>query len=332
LGGLLVGCSDKNKTTEEPAKPVSANTAATNLPNPVAPPVHAEQDTAATKGDGASDAQETKMNLYVECYNATSKRFTMSIDRYASWIDDMNVGPTGKEDNVYGLYSVSIGSCTDNIPKASKMSPAMPELDQAAQAYLAAIEPLSKTIDDANTYYDQENYKDDKFAKGKALHKPLLEQSKVFMAANDKFSDVLDKLEDQRSEARLNEMEKTSGRNLDYLHLAAMTQAKKLADMLSKDSFSADQATTKIDAFEKLLDELQANKETKPIMWSFYLSRLDDFRKAAKERMRRVRDKVAYTPFDQSMMDNDAAAMVQGSSEKLIKAYNDLVEASNRMN
>jgi hypothetical protein len=56
----------------------------------------------------------------------------------------------------------------------------------------------------------------------------------------------------------------------------------------------------------------------------------EKFRKAAKERLRRVRDKTPYTKGERMNLNGSSSWMVNGSPGKLIEAYNDLVNRSNR--
>ena len=56
------------------------------------------------------------------------------------------------------------------------------------------------------------------------------------------------------------------------------------------------------------------------------------YNKAAKQRVRRVRDNVPYNEGEKMMLKPGSAWMVEGSAEQFTKAYNSLVEASNRLN
>jgi hypothetical protein len=339
-GGLLAGCSDKtagasNKDAAKSADPVvTSSTVAGAAATAGAGEASATADTDGSTKTDAGEAQGAKLQLYIECYNASSASLGRSLDRYASWVQDIAVGPTGTERNVYGLYEVNDGDiqkCHSNIARAEKMQPSMPELDQAATAYDAVIEPLSKTIAEAYPYYQRQNYKDDNFAKGKQLNKPLAEQGKAFETAEKKFSAALDQADDQLTDARLKQMEKSSGRNLDYLQTATMADAKGLLRLLGKDDFDVADATAKVGTFEKLIDEMQANKEEKPAMWSMFTGKVDNFRNAAKARLRRVRDKTPYTTGEQALIKNNAGQMVDGTSDKLSDTYNSMVETANSL-
>ncbi len=84
---------------------------------------------------------------------------------------------------------------------------------------------------------------------------------------------------------------------------------------------------------EKAADELtnyaKANKEELPTAWSFMESAVEDFRIAAKERIRRVRDKNPYSQTERNWVGTNSGWMVDGSPDKLINKYNDLVGRSN---
>ncbi len=54
------------------------------------------------------------------------------------------------------------------------MEPRDAELEAAASAYVEAVTTLEPLLKEADDYYEQEDYKDDKMAKGKALHPKLM--------------------------------------------------------------------------------------------------------------------------------------------------------------
>ena len=61
------------------------------------------------------------------------------------------------------------------------MEPHDAAIEAAATAYADAVSKLEPLLKETDDYYSQENYKDDKMAKGKALHPRLV-------AAWDKFA------------------------------------------------------------------------------------------------------------------------------------------------
>ena len=60
------------------------------------------------------------------------------------------------------------------------IEPAAPELDAAAKQYLDNLNALKEKVSEAHKYYERENYKDDKFAKGKGMHAPLVAAMTAF--------------------------------------------------------------------------------------------------------------------------------------------------------
>src|SRR6478736_365544 len=113
-----------------------------------------------------------KLNAYVGCINRLSARSYDSRSRYFSWA--AKSGPTGKERIIYGTYTIyDTSDCVKNVEKANALEPRDAEIEAAATAYAKAVARLEPLLKEADDYYSQENYKDDKMEKGKALH-PLL--------------------------------------------------------------------------------------------------------------------------------------------------------------
>lgn len=327
----LLGCGPKPDaaTADAPAAP-SANPAAANS---------ATANTAAEPAPpAAADNLNAKLQTYINCYNRLDERAHRTISRYASWVKNMAAGPTGNEMVVYGLYSISsddVTACAAQFTQAAALSPALPALDAAGKNYMASLSAMDKLVADAYTYYDRENYKDDKFAKGKAIHGPLVASFESFDQASTVFSKALDAENDNLLAAQLAQIEKTQGRKLPYYQMALMNKAKGLADVLGDETFDAAAAAPRLQAYEAMADEAMAFakpiKDEVPHGWSSFERSAEEFRKASKERFRRVRDKVPYNDGERMMLKPGSGWMVEGSSEKLVKAYNDLVNASNAL-
>ena len=109
-----------------------------------------------------------KLNVYVGCINRLSERSYDSRSRYFSWA--AKTGPTGKERIIYGTYTIyDTSDCVKNVEKANGLEPHDAALEAAASAYAKAVAKLEPLLKEADDYYTQENYKDDKMAKGRAL-------------------------------------------------------------------------------------------------------------------------------------------------------------------
>ena len=324
LGLQLAACSKDN--TPAPA----ASTAAPAAPQPTA--------AAPAKAPETTGGLDEKLEIYIDCYNRLDERAHSSIQRYASWVKDMKVGPTGKERVVYGLYEVGpeqkINECRTQFGSAAAMSPSLP-LDAAAKEYIDALGKLFVVVAEANTYYDRENYKDDQFAKAKEMHPRLREAMEAFASGSDKMSTAIEAENDKRLEAKMQRLEKEDGRKLPYLHMATMHEAKLLLRLISKETFPADEAAARLAAYEKIADELAAVVKAQthdPAAFNLdrFIDATENFRKAAKERVRRVRDQVPYSTGERAILNAGSDWMVEGSPGKVLKTYNELVDRSNQ--
>ena len=123
------------------------------------------------------------MNAYVGCINRLSERSYESRKRYFSWAAQS--GPTGKERIIYGTYTIyDTADCKKNVEKANALEPRDAALEAAASAYVEAVSKLEPLLKEADDYYAQENYKDDRMAKGKALHPRLVAAWDAFASAD----------------------------------------------------------------------------------------------------------------------------------------------------
>ena len=168
-----------------------------------------------------------KLNAYVGCINRLSERSYNSRSRYFSWADKK--GPTGKERIIYGTYTIyDTSDCRKNVEKANAMEPHDAAIEAAATAYADAVSKLEPLLKETDDYYSQENYKDDKMAKGKALHPRLVAAWDAFAAADQKLRGEVEAINDRRAQEKLAEIEKSEGRKTRYYVEALMIQAKRV--------------------------------------------------------------------------------------------------------
>ncbi len=272
-----------------------------------------------------------KTNFYItECFNRYSNSIVGSHNRYASWLRDVKTGPTGRETLVYGLYEISgDGSdCEKAVASAKAAEPSMPAVEQAADAYVAAIKTVIGRINGIHKYYDQEDYKDDKFERGKQEHTGLMEAFTAFQEANEVFAIHVDKLEDDAAESELARLRNEPAREYEATVVETGIKAKKIKHLVQTTQFDLikpDELSPLIDEFDKSVEQLRATSSKNPLA-SLYISACDDFTKASKEMMRRVRDGKKFSSTEQRQIAMGAGWMVEGSSGKVIKAYNDMVQ------
>jgi len=272
-----------------------------------------------------------KMNAYVGCINRLSARAFESRRRYFSWVS--RNGPTGKERIIYGTYTIyDTSDCRKNVEKANALEPRDAAIEAAATAYADAVSKLEPLLKEADDYYQQENYKDDKMAKGKALHPRLVAAWDAFATADQSLRRGVETINDRRALERLAEIEKTEGKQARYHVEALMIDAKRV--LRSQDNKSDVAEITKaianyeaaVSAAEKFAGGGSGGK-----IGSFFISNAKSYLVTAKQLMRRVRDKTPYSAGDRMMLNNSMSAwMVEGSPARLLRDYNQLIDAYNR--
>jgi hypothetical protein len=273
-----------------------------------------------------------KINAYVECINRLSERAYDSRSRYFSWV--RGKGPTGKEPIIYGTYTIyDTSDCKKNVEKANSLDPREPELEAAASAYVEAVVALEPLLKEADDYYEQEDYKDDKMAKGKALHPRLVAAWTAFASVDQKLRTGLDVLQDKLAVEKLAEIERSEGRKERYHIQALMISAKRLNRAQSVDPPNLAEITAALGDYEAIAKatEEYADANPKSKIGSGFIGDAKTFLTTAKQLMRRVRDKVPYSSGEKMMLNTDGGGwMVEGSPARLLRDYNQLVESYNR--
>lgn len=288
---------------------------------------------AAHKAAAQTPPGVEKMNAYVGCINRLSARAYDSRARYFSWA--AKSGPTGKERIIYGLYTISDTSdCVKNVEKANGLEPHDAALEAAATAYARAVARLAPLLKEADDYYTQENYKDDKMAKGRALHPMLVAAWDAFESADKTLRSNVEAINDRRALEKLAAIEQNEGKQARYYVEALMIHAKRVLraeDTAKPDVGAITQAINELEGTVKGAEQftgsgLDANK-----IGSMFISNAKSFLTTAKQLMRRIRDHVPYSSGDKMMLGNAMSGwMVEGSPPRLMRDYNQLIDAYNR--
>ena len=297
----------------------------------------AEGKVPGATSDESNDRQlSLKLAEYIRCMNGTSKRVVQSRNRYLSWADE-KLGPTGKERNIYGLYDINANTCFPALDRAKTLPPVLPEVESAAVEYRNALEQLEPVVKRAADYYDQKDYKDDKMAKGRAMHAELLLAFAKFEQVSHGFEERVIALNDSVNARQFVRLEGDPARRLQYLAQKSQNQGKELikasnvAELRELDLQRYDVA---LQSYERALDELEqyiaANKAEaeKTSGLSSYLSDSKTFLKSAKELLRRKRDN---KDFNKEFFSNSNPRLVDGHPAQLVENYNRAIEASNRL-
>lgn len=272
-----------------------------------------------------------KINAYVGCINRLSERAHESRARYFSWAG--KTGPTGKERIIYGTYTIyDTSDCRKNVEEANALEPRDAALEAAASAYAEAVAKLEPLLKEADDYYSQQDYKDDKMAKGKALHPRLVAAWDAFASADKELRRGVEAINDKLAAERLAEIERSEGRKARYQVEALMIHAKRVLrtqDTANPDIAEITRALNDYESSVKAIEQLPgADGDTK--IGSFFISSAKSFLTTAKQLMRRHRDKVPYSTGDKMMLSSGGGWMVEGSPPRLLRDYNQLIESYNR--
>lgn len=273
-----------------------------------------------------------KMNAYVGCINRLSARAYESRSRYFSWAGKN--GPTGKERIIYGTYTIyDTSDCRKNVEKANAIEPREAGLESAASAYVEAVVTLEPLLKDADDYYQQENYKDDKMAKGRALHPRLVAAWNAFASADQKLRTGVEIIQDKRAAERLAEIERTEGRKARYHVEALMIRAKAVLRAHEASPSDLAAVTAALAEYEGIVKATEEHAGSNPDsrIGSGFIGNAKSFLTTAKQLMRRLRDKTPYGSGEKMILNSGGGGwMVEGSPARLTRDYNQLIESYNR--
>jgi Protein of unknown function (DUF3829) len=277
-----------------------------------------------------------KLNAYVGCLNRLSARSYDSRARYFSWA--AKSGPTGKERIIYGTYTIyDTSDCRKNVEKANALDPRDADLEAAASAYADAVGKLEPLLKEADDYYSQADYKDDKMAKGKALHPRLVAAWDAFESADQKLRAGVEAINDKRAIEKLAAIEQSEGKQARYHVEALMIQAKRVLraqDAAKPDIAAMTQAIADYEETVKGAEQFSGSSvcaKNDAKIGSIFISNAKSYLVTAKQLMRRIHDHVPYSSGDKMMLGNAMSGwMVEGSPPRLLRDYNQLVDAYNR--
>ncbi len=269
-----------------------------------------------------------KLNAYVGCINRLSARSYDSQSRYFSWAPKS--GPTGKERIIYGTYTIyDTDDCKKGVEAANALEPRDAALEAAASAYVSAVTTLGPLLKEADDYYTQENYKDDKMAKGRALHPKLVAAWDAFSAADKSLRAGVDNINDKRKLEQLKQIEAEEGKKTRYYVEAVMIDAKRVLRLQDTDKPDIEAITKAVSDYEASVKGFEDANAADGGKVSSMFTNAKSVLVTSKQLMRRIRDKVPYTSGQKMMMGPGSGWMVEGSPARLLRDYNQLVDSYN---
>ena len=315
-----------------PASPAPSSSPSSS-PSPWSGPAPAPSPTAsAAAGEAAAPQLITKLNIYVACLNNMNPAVRYSRERYLGWAD-RDKGPSLgaarqgiNEISAATTYGYECFKRDGGLAAALQGEPRLAEIDAAGAVYQQALDAVMEVTQKAATYYEQGDYKDDRLAQGKTLHKALLTAFDGLDSASDGLIAALDKLQDELLVKELARLEQTEGKQALWhqqhlMRLAGLT----VRQLIAADLVDERTMTPAITAFTTALADLRAwtraNQAVadKNVSWGSFVGYADELAAELKELGRGLRDH------------HQAPRSGAGSVEQVVASFNRLVEFANRL-
>jgi hypothetical protein len=301
--------------------------------------------------DDLDEQMQDKLEAYILCLNTLSSPVHSTRARYFSWVNP-KTGPTGNERFVYGLFDLpneSAQKCTAGLAKSKVLPPRDAKLEAAGDEFARTVMELDALIDEVFTYYENKNYKDDKFAKGKAMHPRLMAAFAAFSKADTGLHATLDGITKPLAQRALGRIEREEGRKFRYHRKHVLLTARELVeagDPVGEDdhvdfalytaSFNElDKAVADLEGYGAL-HKSELDVKTNPA-WPLAKSHFDQFdravdayRKKAREYLRCLRDAPAKARNANGKVDPDKMGPCpDGRPRDVVNKYNEFIRTSN---
>jgi hypothetical protein len=288
-------------------------------------------------GAQSKSGLDQKTQLYIsKCFNPYSNSVMSSYQRYASWIKDIDAGPTGKEQIIYGLYQIHGDGedCATAITEANSIEPRVEAIERAADDYSKALRSAIEKVNEVYSYYDQEDYKDDHFQKAKESHAGLIKAFREFETADKTFGSGLDELESKVSQDRLDQIRDDPSKNFEYTTIDFEMKSKKVVSYAQHTKY----ADMTADDLQKLVEDLEPalnamkNAGKGKTFASTYFNSADELLKDTKALMRRIKEHAPFNQIEKQELGTSAGWMIDGSPDQVIYTYNQMIGFKSLLN
>lgn len=312
--------------------------------------------TAGDDGEGDTetddDKNDEKLSMKVgeyirNCMNTMSSPIYHSRRMYASWAPKS--GPTGRERVILGIPKVSGSSrCQTAVTKAKSMPPDDKSLEEVGQRYAKAVVAAEAVINEASTYYDQKNYKDDKFAKGKEIHTRLVAAFDEFMKADKEIHTSVGAITKPLAQRQLARIEKEEGKKFRWHRRNVLNIARELVETGDpadeNDEVAYTDYDTEFKSFEAALTglrdygslkraDLSNTKKARigaSLAYDNFMRSADDFLKESREYGRCLRDAPASAKTKDGKVDLDKLPRcADGGTREFGDKYDKFIVTSN---
>jgi len=328
-----------------------------------------ENTTASTSAD---DRLGAKLQAYVVCINRIDSTFRTKYPSYREFFDlqleALNPKPASNDPTermaqirkqypkigrdtyrrgagfkiaVFETNNEFTRGCADGLKKAVADAPADADLDRIGAVYAETLTKLIPIMNAADSYYKQEDDRDDHMVKGKAFDTELAPLFTTLLAAGDEMRSVVANRKEALQVRRLDELEKTKGKTFEWQAENAMLQARHAVDGVREALDSEPPSTEKVLANEQKLQaaydaakaygdahqDEKTSRGNKPT-WFYLESNVSNVLTQIKD----LRRKLTASNGDsaKSKAGQNSTEDLGRSFDRIISDYNSLVEQYNR--
>lgn len=277
-----------------------------------------------------------KLAAYIDMSNRFFDRAYDSRSRYLSWLQDPVMGPTCKERYISrGLYTIyAVDKLGEKIRLAKGNKPSLQAIEAAGDKVVGVLLKLHPALEKASRYYTQKDYKDDGCKGAQAMHPKLIALWKEFEAGEKALTAAITKESNALQTRMMERIAKSQGKDVPRYYTKKITlDARGMLALLEGGEGKADPAACAkaVGAIDTLVREMQKNasKGKQPTGYSLFRSRATSYVTAAKERMRFLKKGKPHRKFDLDRINSGSGWMVNGSYSKVVRAFNEMIEAAN---
>ncbi|AKU96185.1 putative lipoprotein [Labilithrix luteola] len=316
-----------------------------------------EASSATAQAEDPDDALQEKLEEYIKCLNTLSSSVHQSQKRYLSLVPKN--GPTGKESwaDIYKLPDGAAGKCAAGVEKSKAMPPkdaSTAALETAGESFAKAVNILDPMITDLDKYFDNKDFRDDKWAKAKTVHPQLMQAFADFNKADNALHTALDGITKPLAQRVLATIEKEEGKKFRYHRKHVLNTARELIEASDPSGEDANVDfnlySASLTEFEKAVDDLTTyggahkaelgDRKLAPAWpladshYSSFVSSVTAYRKASKDYWRCLRDAPAKAKTPTGKVDLDKVTTCPDGrpgqvAEEVVKKYNEFIRTSN---
>lgn len=264
----------------------------------------------------------TKLAGYAECLNRSRERIYDSWQRYTEYVkEDGTPIRKGQKPFLYKIDS-ELQPCKKIVDEGPGQKPSLPDIEKAATDYHAAASEFAGYTVQLDTYYEQENFKDDDWKLGKDIAPKFKAAFDKFDAAATSLGSLVSSKQDEVDRGMLALIEKRQGKDIEWHSRSYIVNAKAFLHCIEPDDVVAatcEEAFKTLETaegeFRKVHDGDKA-KADKVFWMSSYQGTVSDYFTEAKKLMRAMRE----------------GKIEPEDKQPTVSKYNDLVGAYNNLN